>query len=201
MPTISEPTVYSSHSLMQDSDDVLLASARRGSEAAFSELTRRHTSLVLRTTLRITRNREDAEDAMQDTFLRAYTHLNQFDGRAQFSTWLTRIGMNAALGILRKRRTSRETTCQFSPDEAGGWQDWDVADPRTSQERTCVEDELRVRIQQEIACLPITLRNVIEHLHREDCSILDVSTALGISLPAAKSRLVRARGSILSVLR
>src|ERR1700757_803213 len=97
-----------SHPRGSESDEKLVVAAKRGERVAFDELFKRHAQNVYRTTYRITRNREDAEDAVQDCFLNAFVHLKSFDGRAQFATWLTRIAMNAALMRLRKNRTARE---------------------------------------------------------------------------------------------
>jgi RNA polymerase sigma factor (sigma-70 family) len=86
----------------------LLATAKSGEAAALDTLYRAHAERLFRTVHRITRNREDAEDAVQDSLLRAFIHLKSFDGRSTFSTWLTRIAINSALMILRKRRASPE---------------------------------------------------------------------------------------------
>src|SRR5712664_682937 len=85
----------------------LLATAKSGETAALDTLYRAHAEKLFRTVHRITRNREDAEDAVQDSLLRAFLHLKSFAGRSTFSTWLTRIGINSALMILRKKRNSR----------------------------------------------------------------------------------------------
>ena len=90
------------------SEQELIASAKSGKREAFGELCDRHAKKIFRVTLRITRNREDAEDAVQDAFLSAFVHLKDFDERAKFATWLTRIAINAALGKLRKKRGMRE---------------------------------------------------------------------------------------------
>src|SRR5260370_1176110 len=88
----------------------LLAGAKRGETAAFNLLYRAYAGKILRTVHRITRNHEDAEDAFHDAFLRAFLQIQTFDGRSAFSTWLTRIGINSALMLLRKKRNSREVT-------------------------------------------------------------------------------------------
>jgi DNA-directed RNA polymerase specialized sigma24 family protein len=90
------------------SEKQLIAAAKSGRRAPFGELCERHMKKVSCVTRRITRNREDAEDAVQDCFLNAFVHLKDFDGRSQFATWLTRIAINAALMKLRKNRGARE---------------------------------------------------------------------------------------------
>jgi RNA polymerase sigma-70 factor (ECF subfamily) len=90
------------------SDEKLVAVAKTGQRAAFGELCERHAKKVLRVAHRITRNREDAEDVLQDSFLSAFLHLKDFDGRSRFATWLTRIVINSALAKLRKNRGIRK---------------------------------------------------------------------------------------------
>jgi RNA polymerase sigma-70 factor (ECF subfamily) len=111
----------------------LLATARSGETAALDTLYRAHAEKLFRTVHRITRNREDAEDAVQDSLLRAFLHLKSFDGRSTFSTWLTRIGINSALMILRKKRSSREISAH------GGGVDetlWEVPDSGSKSRNT-----------------------------------------------------------------
>src|SRR6202795_5374593 len=90
------------------SEEQLIAAAKTGRRAPFGEICERHMKQVSCVTRRITRNREDAEDAAQECFLSAFVHLKDFDGRSQFATWLTRIAINAALMKLRKNRRARE---------------------------------------------------------------------------------------------
>src|SRR5580658_11162162 len=86
----------------------LVAAAKYGQTVAFDVLCERLAPRILRSLYRITKNREDAEDALQDSFLSAFLHIAEFDGRSTFSTWLTRIAINSALMILRKKRNSQE---------------------------------------------------------------------------------------------
>src|ERR1700758_4836596 len=90
------------------SEGELIAAAKNGHGSAFGILCERHEEMIFRVTFRITRNREDAEDAVQDSFLSAFVHLAGFDERSRFATWLTRIAINSALGQLRKKRGVRE---------------------------------------------------------------------------------------------
>ena len=94
--------------LETSNDETLVAAAKTGEHQAFSELWNRHSKKTFSTMYRITRNRQDAEDALQDAFLKAYVHLKNFDGRSSFSTWLTRIAINSALMILRRKIISAE---------------------------------------------------------------------------------------------
>src|SRR6202046_5434188 len=101
------------------SDDDLITAAQRGDHQAFEELCGRHSSITKTKIFSIVRNHEDAEDALQDTLLRAYTHLSSFRRSCRFSTWLTAIGVNSALMILRKRRARRETYASTSSPDTG----------------------------------------------------------------------------------
>src|ERR1700739_3194369 len=96
------------------SDDDLIDAAQSGDQRAFAELCRRHSSIVKHKILRIVRNKEDAEDALQDTLLRAYTHLTSFRRSCKFSSWLTVIGVNSALMMIRKRRGRIESFANAS---------------------------------------------------------------------------------------
>jgi DNA-directed RNA polymerase specialized sigma24 family protein len=98
------------YSLPCASDESLVAAAKEGLHIAFAEVCNRHSRRIFTTVYRITKNREDAEDACQDATLKAFVHLNTFDGRAKFSTWLTRIAINSALMILRQKRRRNETS-------------------------------------------------------------------------------------------
>src|SRR5258707_14878244 len=98
----------------------LVKAAKAGQSPAFATLCQRHFPQLLRATYRITRNREDSEDSVQDALLRAFVHLDDFDGRSSFATWLTRIAINSALMKLRKKQTSRKIAIagptDFGPD-------------------------------------------------------------------------------------
>src|SRR5277367_3502675 len=96
----------------REDEHLLVAAAKRGDLSAFNELVSRYERKIFRLTMNITRNREDAEDAMQDAFLKSYSHLKDFEGTSRFYTWLVRIAANEALMRLRKRRPN-----QFSLDE------------------------------------------------------------------------------------
>ena len=108
IPLNSTGSNHSSHDPQVLGDERLVAAAKMGHTAAFDELCRRHAEKIFHVAHRITRNREDAEDAVQESFLREFIHLKSFDGRSRFSTWLTRIAINSALMSLRKNRRSRE---------------------------------------------------------------------------------------------
>ena len=140
----------------------LVSAARRGHQAAFGELCQRHAKRVFRTMLRITRNREDAEDAVQDSFLQAFVHLEKFDGRSTFSTWLTRIAINSALMILRRRRKASFVSLDDAGDPNGTETCLEVTDQAVDPERRCLEQERKRVLRDAIRTLRPSARRVIE---------------------------------------
>src|SRR5262249_40160938 len=109
---------FSSNCMMEQSDAALVARAREGDQDAFRVLVERHSHALFRLTYRMTGNEHDAEDLVQETFLRAYRRMGKFESRANFSTWLHRIAANAAIDLLRKqgRQQSREAVDLAEPD-------------------------------------------------------------------------------------
>ena len=141
---------------------------------------------------RITRNQQDAEDALQDTFLKAFVHLNNFDGRSTFSTWLTRIAINTALMILRKKRAHPETSMEWSKD-GEDWQQWETEDKRANIEEHYAQKEAERHLDRAIHLLRPSLRNIIEIQQSNCSSVKEIAEAAKISVAATKSRLLRAR--------
>ena len=169
----------------------LWGAAKLGDRPAFSELWERHSSTAFKVAYRITRNRDDAEDVVQDAWMKAYVHLKTFDGRAKFSTWLTRIVVNSALMILRRKRAHPETSMEVTDGET--WQHWEVADPTKDVEELYVRHERLERLRRAICRLQPNLRNVIEIHQSNDNSVKEIADLAGISVTATKSRLLRAR--------
>src|SRR5277367_5294936 len=130
-------------------DEVLIAATKLGDHPSFVELWTRHSNSAFRVAYRITGNRDDAEDAIQDAWMKAYMHLNTFDGRSKFSTWLTRIAINSALMILRKKRAHPETSMDWSAD-GETWQQWEVTDKRVNIEDHYVTKEAERHLKRAI---------------------------------------------------
>jgi RNA polymerase sigma factor (sigma-70 family) len=173
-------------------DEVLVAEAKSGSHPAFVELWRRHSNRALKIVYRVTGNRDDAEDAIQDAWMKAYVHLNTFDSRAKFSTWFTRIAINSALMILRKKRAHPETPMDWSAD-GETWQQWEVADKRVNIEGHYARMEAERDLNRAIHRLRPALRTIIEIQQSDDGSVKEIADVAGISVAAVKSRLLRAR--------
>jgi RNA polymerase sigma-70 factor (ECF subfamily) len=174
----------------------LVAAAKRGHQAAFGELCERHTKKVFHTTLRLTRNREDAEDALQDSFLRAFVHLKSFDGRSSFSTWLTRIAINSALMKLRKNRGSREISMDQSAGAGDTLSRFEPADRHPDPEEQHAQRERQRVVTGAVRDLRPTLRRVIEIRELQEGSMKEAAQRLGISVAAAKARLFHARAAL-----
>ena len=172
-------------------DEVLVAAAKLGDRLAFVELWARHSNTAFRMVYRITGNHEDAEDVIQDAWIKAYVHLNTFDGRAKFSTWLTRIAINSALMILRRKRARPETSMEITDGDT--WQHWDIADRAKNVEELYARHERVERLRRAICHLQPTLRNVVELRQSNDRSVKEIAEFAGISVAATKSRLLRAR--------
>jgi len=178
------------------SDERLVAAAKIGHKGAFDDLYQRHAEKMRRITHRITRNRQDAEDAVQECFLNAFLHLKNFDGRSRFSTWLTRIATNAALMKLRKNRTSREISVKDST-EAPDFRIEDVlADSLPNPEERLAKRERETILRDAIAKLRPSIRKVVEIHQLQECSLSETAEVLGISVAAAKARMFHARAAL-----
>jgi RNA polymerase sigma factor (sigma-70 family) len=176
-------------------DETLVEAAKLRDHPAFLELWTRHSNTAFKMAYRITGNRDDAEDALQDAWMKAYMHLNTFDGRAKFSTWLTRIAINSALMILRKKRARPETSTDWSAD-GETWRQWEMVDERVNIEEHYSRKEAERYLKRAIHRLRPALRTVIEIQQSHDGSVKEIAKAAGISVAATKSRLLRARTTL-----
>jgi RNA polymerase sigma-70 factor (ECF subfamily) len=176
----------------------LVAAARSGSSAAFAELREICAQRVYRKLLAITKNREDAEDALQDAFLRAYISFHTFEERSSFYTWVTRIAINSALMILRRRRTRSEVSFDSPSEAEEGISGFEFKDTSPSPEYVCLHSQRYACMLRSIWNLQPRLRQVIEMRMMNNCSIREIAQALEISEAAVKSRLSRARAQLAS---
>jgi RNA polymerase sigma-70 factor (ECF subfamily) len=174
-------------------DDIsLVRSAKQGEMAAFEELVTRHTDMILRVAAHITNSWEDAEDAVQEAFINAYLHLQHFEERSRFSTWLTRIAINEALGKLRRSRRVSHLSINDEADDCRSLAD-EIGDCRPGPEEIYGRTQLRRILSEALASLPDTYRIVFLMRDVEGLSTAAVSEALGVSVPSVKARLLRAR--------
>ena len=178
-------------------DDDLVRAAQSGDHEAFAELCRRHAQIARQRILAIVRHQEDAEDAMQETLFRAYENLGRFRQSCKFSTWITAIGINAALTVIRKRKSRRESDIEpYSPEAPA----WDIADQKPDPERRAVKAQIVLLLRKELHGLPPKMQEVVSSYYGHDHSLQEAADASGISVAAAKSRLLRGRRILRSSL-
>src|SRR5271156_4315626 len=194
-PRLANDGIAICHSLKEMSDEWLVAAAKNGDVTAFAQLRDRHFRSIMRTTYRITRNWEDAEDALQDTFLKAFIHLNRFECRSSFFSWVTRIAINASLATLRKKRASKNISIDACDNDGASGGRWEMPDLREDPERCYSRREREDSLRRAIRRLRPNLRTALEY------STQEIADSLGISSAAAKSRLLRARLSLRAQLR
>ena len=178
--------------VVRDDEAQLVSAAKAGGVAAFEELVNRYERKIFRLGMNITQNREDAEDVMQDAFLKSFQNLDQFQGNSRFYTWLVRIAVNEALMKLRKRRPN-----QVSLDEPLTGDDdsffREIEDWGPSPEQRFAQTELNEILTQVIGELDPIFRVVFLLRDVEGISTEETAQILGISVAAVKSRLLRAR--------
>ncbi|HEX7288946.1 MAG TPA: sigma-70 family RNA polymerase sigma factor [Candidatus Angelobacter sp.] len=171
----------------------LVQAAKNGDLEAFSELVRRYDRNVFRIAQHITHNEEDAQDVVQDAFLKAYQNLEQFQGNSKFYTWLVRIAVNEALMRLRKRRSDRTVSLDEDVETEEGSMPREVADWSPNPEQIYGQSELGDILKKTIQGLPPGFRTVFVLRDIEGLSTEETAEMLGLSVPAIKSRLLRAR--------
>jgi RNA polymerase sigma-70 factor, ECF subfamily len=174
-------------------EQVLVQAARQGDIGAFEELVKRYDRNVFRIANHITQNREDAEDVVQDAFLKAYQNLGQFQGQSKFYTWLVRIAVNEALMRLRRRRPERMVSLDEDIKTDEDSMPREVADWAPNPEQLYTQAELKDILGKTIQGLPPSFRTVFVLRDVEGLSTDETADALELSVPAVKSRLLRAR--------
>lgn len=177
------------HDATAEQDDLVIARARAGDQAAFRDLVDRHGRAVFRVAYRVTGRVEDAEDVVQETFLKAFRQLDRFEARANVRTWLHRIAANCAVDLLRARPT-REL-----PEESTALDARERSDDRAQMlpaERGVLGAQISARMARALELLTATERAAFTLRHFEGCSIDEVSRALGLGASAAKHSIFRA---------
>ncbi len=173
-------------------DEPLVDMAQNGNDSAFAELVERHQNSCLKLALSILRDKSDAEDEVQNACWKAFQHLSQFNREAKFSTWLTRIVVNQCLMRLRQAKRAK----LFYMDDVQVGEDTvtlELRDEGLNPEQTLAKSEVATVVHQEIDRIPPLLRKVFILRDVQQLSMEDVAAQLGISIAAAKSRLLRAR--------
>jgi RNA polymerase sigma-70 factor (ECF subfamily) len=180
-------------------DGVLVSLSQGGDNQAFSELMKRHQATAMKLCLSILRDKQDAEDEVQNAFWKAYEHIGQFQQDAKFSTWLTRIVVNQCLMRLRQARRAK---FYYMDDTSVGDEvmTLDLPDGSLNPEARLGQTEVGDALAEEIRHIPPLLRHVFLLRDVEQRPMPDVANELGISVAAAKSRLLRARAELRSRL-
>ncbi|MGA7855237.1 MAG: sigma-70 family RNA polymerase sigma factor [Candidatus Acidiferrales bacterium] len=178
--------------VVKDDEGSLVAAAKAGDISAFETLVGRYERKIFRLAQNITQNREDAEDVMQESFLKSYQHLGEFQGNSRFYTWLVRIAVNQALMKLRKRRPN-QVSLDEEIDTGEDTMPREVEDWGPSPEDRYEQSELGRILTTTIAELDPPFRIVFQLRDIEELSTEETAEALGLSIPAVKSRLLRAR--------
>lgn len=174
-------------------ENVLVARARRQDADAFTVLVNQHYRRIYRLAKRIMQNDHDAEDVLQETFLKAYEHLASFQGNSKFSTWITRIATNEALMKLRKRRNHPAVSLDEPLDPVKDMVKREVAVWDRNPEQQFSHAEIQRILEQALQSLRPNYRTVFLLCDIEEASLEETAETLGISIAAAKSRLFRAR--------
>ena len=174
-------------------ESALVTQAREGDTTAFGELVRRYEGKIFRLAQHVTQNREDAEDVLQETFMKAYEHLEQFKGDSKFYTWIVRIAVNQALMKLRRRKTDKSVSLDETIDTGEDTVVREIAAWGENPEQQLSREELGGILDSAIQGLEPLYRSVFVLRDIEELSTEETAEALGLSVPAVKSRLLRAR--------
>jgi len=183
----------------QDSDSALVTAARRGNTQAFEDLVLRHERRVSTVAQRITNNREDAEDVVQETFHKVFLHLDNFQEKSRFSTWLTRIAMNESFMLLRRRRGTLEVLPESPEDGMNSFSEGFV-DQRPSPEESCGLRERKEILTEAINRLGPKIRRTVLLRDIEERSAAETAELLGTSISAVKARVFQGRRKLRGIL-
>ena len=177
----------------QNTSEIDLKALRRQDKQAFAELVERNSNNIYRLGLKMTGNPQDAEDVLQETFIKAYNHLDKFEGRSKISTWLYRIAVNEALMLLRKRKDDHTSIDQGVQTDDGAVLPKQIVDWCCLPEKELMRDEVKDHIEEAVEKLSDANRAAFLLRDVEGLSTREAAEALDISESAIKVRLMRAR--------
>jgi len=193
MPATENATSAPAVHPAQDSETTLVHAAKAGDMDAFEHLVRRNQGMVFRMAQHIIGSPDDAEEVIQEAFLKAFQNLDRFEERSRFSTWVTRITVNTALMRLRARRGHETVPLSEDNSDDHGALPLEVADWRPDPEQIYTRQELRAILERALTRLPQHYSTVFLLRDVEGFSTAETAEALGISITAVKARLLRAR--------
>jgi RNA polymerase sigma-70 factor (ECF subfamily) len=183
-------------------DEELVAAAKKGDELGFESLAKRHQRRIFALAFRYTRVREDAEDIVQETFQKAFVHLQKFEGKSSFSTWLTRIAVNEALMSLRRRRALHEMPADDPSGDHGTTPSPDLADASPDPEVTYLQKEKARIVSAAIRRhLRPGMRRAVELRELGELPTRETAELMGLSVAAIKARVFHARKELGKALR
>jgi RNA polymerase sigma-70 factor (ECF subfamily) len=194
-------TSSSANRLVADEDALLVAAAKARDTRAFERLVERHERRVFSTAQRITRNREDAEDVVQQSLHKAFVHLKKFEGKCLFSTWLTRIAINEALMLLRRKRGSHEVAIEESSTKSESALTLDFLDSAPNPEDSCLGREQEQILSAALNRLRPGIRKAIELRELDELSTEETALVMGLSVAAVKGRVFHGRRKLRETLR
>ncbi len=171
----------------------LIAEAKAGNGDAFEELVNRYERRIYRLALRLVGNTQDAEDVLQETFLKAFEHLPDFREDSRFYTWIVRIAVNEGLMKLRKRKSDRSEPIEDAVDDQGQVMPREFRDWKPNPEQLLSQEEMERVLLDAAHKLPASLRTVFMLRDVEELSTGETAEALGLTPGAVKARLFRAR--------
>ena len=196
-PTFAGTVAFSDRA----TDETLVATAKMGNEESFELLVKRHRPRIFALVQRYTRVREDAEDVVQQTFLKMFVHLDNFEGKSSFATWLTSIAINEALMLLRRGRAQREV----SIDDLNGDEEtrgrFNLADASPNPEASCLQREGVKLLSAAMGQLSPGMRAALEFRDLRELSVRETARSLGLSVAAVKGRLFHGRKKLRRTLR
>src|ERR1700741_1315896 len=196
---IGKRAVASSSDAAADAE--LVAATKKGDELGFERLAKRHQRRIFALAFRYTRVREDAEDIVQETFQKAFVHLQRFEGKSSFSTWLTRIAINEALMSLRRRRALHEVPTDDSSGDQAATLGLELDHASPDPEATYLQKEGARILAAAIRQLRPGMRRAVELRELGDLSTEETARRMGLSVAAIKARVFHARKELGKALR
>ena len=193
-------TSSSANRLVAEEDALLVAAAKARDARAFELLVKRHERKIFSMAHRITRNREDAEDVVQQSFHKAFIHLKRFEGKSLFHTWLTRIAINEALMLLRRNRGLQEVPIKESSTKPEGALPLDFLDSAPNPEASCLDREQEQILSAALNKLRPGVRKAIELRELGELSTRETALVMGLSVAAVKGRVFHGRRKLREIL-
>jgi len=197
----AKTTSSSANRLVAEEDASLVAAAKARDTRAFELLVERNERKIFSTAQRITRNREDAEDVVQQSFQKAFINLQKFEGDSLFSTWLTRIAINEALMLLRRKRGSHEVSIEESSTKTERELPLDFLDSAPNPEDSCLDREQKQILSAALNQLRPGIRKAIELRELDELSTGQTALVMGLSVAAVKARVFHGRRKLRETLK